>query len=69
MKKAYALGFALLLTLLAVPGVQADASKSPSKGTSVIIQDPGTDRIKCYVCSDDGTLCVQVQCGKESEPQ
>lgn len=62
MKKIYALGFALLLTFLAVPGAHAGASKTPSKGKLVRVQDPTTNLVSCWICSDDMTLCVRVAC-------
>lgn len=64
MEKMYALAFALLLTLLAVPGAQAGASKQPpTEGRVVRVEvDPVTQALWCIICSDDMTLCVKQRC-------
>jgi len=68
MKKIYALAFALLLTFLAIPGAQAGTGKIPPNGKLIKVQDPASRMVKCYICSDDMTLCVEVLCsGSDSD--
>ncbi len=64
MKTASGLLFVLLLALSAVPGgAQAKTiQKLPDGKVLVRVPDPASPLVKCLICSDDLTLCVQVSC-------